>query len=87
MQEAVEEDNHRYGWVMKGKVRWHSLQVKLQQNMFTGLKKKLKEAQSEMEVSYCEHEKGPLLREDNEAEKERPIESLMNYVKSTNILM
>ena len=67
MQEAVEEDNQRYGWVMKGKVRWHSLQVKLQQNMFVELKKELREVESEMEVSYCEAEQGPLLGEDDEA--------------------
>ena len=40
-----------------------------------------------MEVSYCELEQGPLLGEDDEVEKERPIESLMNSIKSTNILM
>ena len=40
-----------------------------------------------MEVSYCEPEQGPLLGEDDEVEKERPIESLMNFVKSTNLLM
>ena len=41
---------------MKNKVRWHSLQVKLQQNMFVGLKKELREVESDMEVSYCEPE-------------------------------
>ena len=40
-----------------------------------------------MEISYCEPERGPLLGEDDEAEKERPIESLMNPVKITNVLM
>ena len=40
-----------------------------------------------MEVSCCEPEQGPLLGEDDEAEKERTTESLMNYVKNTNILM
>ena len=39
MQVATEEENQRYGWVMKREVRWHSLQVKLQQNRFVGLKK------------------------------------------------
>ena len=55
--------------------------------MFVGLKKELREVEYEMEVSYCEPEHGPLLREDDEAEKERPIESLMDSVKSTNLLM
>ena len=40
-----------------------------------------------MEVSYCEPEQGPLLGEDDEVEKERPIESLINSVKNTNLLM
>ena len=73
--QAVEEENQRYGWVMKREVRWNSLQVKLQQNMFVELKKELKEVEYEMEVSYCELEQGPLLGEDDEAKKQRPIES------------
>ena len=41
-----------------------------------------------MEVSYCKPEHGPFLGEDDEAEKERLIGSLMNSVKSTyKILM
>ena len=64
--QAVEEENHRYGWVMKNKVRWYSLQVKLQQNLFAESKKELREVESQMEVSYCESEQGPLLREDDE---------------------
>ena len=58
--------HQRYGWVMKKKVRWNSLQVKLQQKMFSELKKELREVESEMEVSYCEPEQGPLLEEDDE---------------------
>ena len=85
--QATEEENQRYGWVMKREVRWHSLQVKLQQNMFSELKKELREAKYEMEVSYCEPEHGPLLGEDDDAEEERPIESLVNSVRSTNQLM
>ena len=37
--QAAKEENQRYGWVMKKMVRWHSLQVKLQQNVFAELKK------------------------------------------------
>ena len=85
--QAAEEKDQRYGWVMKREVRWNSLQVKLQQNMFVELKKELKEVESEMEVSYCEPEQGPLLRENDEVEKERLIESLMNSIKNTDILM
>ena len=62
--QAAEEENQRCGWVVKNKVRWHSLHVKLQQKMFVELKKELREAESEMEVSYCEPEQGPLLGED-----------------------
>ena len=51
------------------------------------MKKELREVESEMEVSYCEPEQGPFLGEDDEAEKERPIESLINFVKSTDKLM
>ena len=40
-----------------------------------------------MEVSYCKPEQGPLLGEDDEAEKERPIENLMNSIRTTNQLM
>ena len=54
---------------MKREVRWNSLQVKLQQNMVVGLKKELREVESEMEVSYCEPEQGPFLGEEDEAEK------------------
>ena len=43
--------------------------------------------ESKMKVSYCELEQSPLLGEDDEAKKEIPIESLMNFLKSTNILM
>ena len=55
--------------------------------MFSELKKELREVESEMEASYCEPEQGPLLGEDDEAEKERPIESLVDSLKSTNLLM
>ena len=85
--QATEEENQRYGWIMKREVRWHSLQVKLQQKMFAELKKELREVESEMELLYCEPKQGPLLGEDDEAEKERSIESLMNYVKSINQIM
>ena len=54
---------------MKREVRWHSLQGKLQPNMFAGLKKELIEVEYDMEVSYCEPEQGPLLGEGDEAEK------------------
>ena len=37
--------------------------------MCVELKKELREVESEMEVSYCEPEQGPLLGEDDEAEK------------------
>ena len=72
---------------MKREVRWNSLQVKLQQKMFAGLKKKFIEVEYEIEVSYCEPEKGPLLGEYDEAEKERPIESLIKYVNNTDKIM
>ena len=75
--EVVEEKDQRYGWVMKREVIWNSLQVTLQQNMFVELEKELREVESEMEVSYCEPEHGPLLGEDNDAKKERTIESLI----------
>ena len=55
--------------------------------MFVELKKELRKVESKMEVSYCEPEHGPLLGEDYEAEKERPIESLINYVKSIDKLL
>ena len=55
--------------------------------MFAGLKKELREVEYEMEVSYCEPEQGPLIGEDDEAEKERPIGSLINFVKNTDKLM
>ena len=55
--------------------------------MVARLKKELKEVESEMEVSYCEPKQGPLLGEDDEVEKERPIESLINSVKSIDKLM
>ena len=40
-----------------------------------------------MEVSYREPKQDPFLGEDDEVEKERLIESLMNFVKSTDKLM
>ena len=55
--------------------------------MFAELKKELRKVESEIEVSYCEPEQGPLLGEDDEAKRERPIESLMNSVKSIDQLM
>ena len=72
---------------MKREVRWNSLQVNLQQKMYFELKKELKEVESEMEVSYCEPEQGPLLGEDDEVEKERPIESLINSIKNIDKFM
>ena len=85
--QVAEEENHRYGWVMERKVRLNSLQVKLQQKMVAGLKKELREVESEMEVSYCELEQGPFLGKDDEAEKQRPIENLINSLKNTDKLM
>ena len=38
--------------------------------MFVGLKKELRSAEFEMEVSYCEPEEGPLLGEDDETKIE-----------------
>ena len=84
--QVAEEENQRYGWVMKREVRWNSLQVKMQQNMFVGLKKELKEVEYEMDASYCEPEQGPFLGEDDETEKERPTKSLTNSVKNTYLL-
>ena len=55
--------------------------------MYSRLKEELMEAEFEMEVSYCEPKQGPLLGEDDEAEKERLIESIMDFVKSTDQLM
>ena len=72
---------------MKKEVRWYSLQMKLHQKMVAELKKEIREVEFEIEVSYCEPKHGPLLGEDDEVEKERPIESLMNFVKNTYILM
>ena len=40
-----------------------------------------------MEVSHFEPKQGPFLGEDDESEKERLIESLMNSVKSTDKLI
>ena len=85
--QATEEENQRYGWVMKREVIWHSLQVKIQQKMVAGLKKELREIECEMEVSYCEPEQGPLVGEDDEAEKERPIESLINSIRNRDKFM
>ena len=70
MQASTEENNQRYGWVMKREVRWNSLQVKLQQNMFVELKKELREVEPEMEVSCCETEQIPLLEDDDETKIE-----------------
>ena len=55
--------------------------------MFAELEKELREVEYEMEVSYCDPEQGPLRGEDDEAGKERPIESLINSVKNTDKLM
>ena len=55
--------------------------------MYARLKEELREAEFEMEVSYCEPEQGPLLGEYDEVEKERLNESLMDSVKSTYQLM
>ena len=69
--QAFAEETQRYGWVMrKRKVRWHSLQVKLRQNIYSRLKEELRGVESEIEVSYCEHEQGPLLGEDDETNEE-----------------
>ena len=70
-------------------VRWHSLKVKLQQRMFSRLKEELIIVEFEMDVLVCELEHGPLLGEyvSEDAEKERLIESLMDYLKSTYQLM
>ena len=48
MQEAIEEENQSYGWIMKREVRWNSVQVKLKQKMFVGLKKELREVKYEI---------------------------------------
>ena len=45
----------------KRKVRWQSLEVNLRKKIYTRLKEELREAESEMEVSYCEPKQGPLL--------------------------
>ena len=55
--------------------------------MFTELEKELRATESKMEVTYCELEQGPLLGEDDEAEKERPIESLINSINNIDKLM
>ena len=63
----LQKENQRYGWIMKRKkVRWHSLRVDLMKNSSSRLKEKLRTTDSEMEVSYCRPEQGPLLGEDDE---------------------
>ena len=54
--------------------------------MFVDLKKELREVEYEINVSYCEPKQGPLLGEDDEVEKERPIESLMNSMSIDQLM-
>ena len=51
-------------------MRLHSLEVKLRKNIYARLKGEIKEAESEIEVSYCELEHGPLVGEDDEIDEE-----------------
>ena len=51
-------------------MRWHSLQVKLRQKIYSRLKEELRGVESEIEVSYCELEHGTLLGEDDETDEE-----------------
>ena len=63
--------------------------MKLKKNMSARLKEERKIVEFEMDVLVCEPEHGPLFGEDvnEDAEKERLVESLMDFVKSTNQLM
>ena len=61
--------------------------MNLRKNRYAILKEELGEAESKMEVSYCEPKQGPLLGDVDEAENERLIESIMDSVKSTDQLM
>ena len=84
----AEEENQRYGWVMKKKVRWNSLHVKLQQRIPIILKEEIGIDESEIDVLICEPEQGPFLRGDvsNDVE-ERLTESLIHFVEITYQLM
>ena len=68
---------------------WNSLQVKLKENVSARFKEELRIVEFEMDVLVCEPKHGPLFGEDvnEDAEKERLTESLMDSVKSTDQLM
>ena len=86
------EENQRYGWTMKKKVKWQRLQQKREQqvNMLLAeeLRKleqmmsvqlecaELREAKLKMEVSICEAEQSEVMGTDEEW---RSVKDLMNY--------
>ena len=63
-------------------MRLHSLQVKLRKKIYARLKEELGEAESEIEVSYCEPGQVPLLGEDDETDEEI-IDDFLNSLISS----
>ena len=81
--QVVVEETQSYGWVMrKRNVRWNSLQVKLRKKIYARLKEELREDESEIEVSYCEPEQGPFLKEDDEIDEEIIDDFLNSHISS-----
>ena len=90
------EENQRYGWIMKKKVKWQRLQQKREQQMNMQLVEELRkleqvmsvqlgceelrEAELKMEISICEAKKGEI---PSEAEDWRSVKDLMNYCEDS----
>jgi hypothetical protein len=98
LQKKIEE-NQRQGWNLKKRVKWHVMQLfarKLRRSLrslkhrLSALLKKEKlrgvefrqRSLTEEEVHFCEPEQGGILGEDEE--EERHVESLMNYLGSSD---
>jgi len=74
------EENQILGWVLKKSVKWHKLQKRLQHRQVKWLVEKLREAESEMEVSICGPEQGEILGEEDNG---RLAKDLMDYWNSS----
>ena len=74
---------------MRKKFKWPIRQLqernlKCRLNVWVKNEDKLKEAEYEVEVHYCEPEQESILREEEDDTDERSNESLMNYWESSN---
>jgi len=78
------KEDHRCGWTMRKKVKWHRLQEKREHRLNAQLKEGLPRAtEYHEEVVVCEPEHGPLLDKSGEDTEKMSIGDILNHMEDS----